>query len=144
VNVAALLQPGQTLPVAETISKQTDQWLSSGQNVVIHTSRRLETGHDAESSLKINAIVSDFLVHVMKGITVRPKLIIAKGGITSSDLAAKALSAEKAWVLGPVIPGVPVWLIDDKSKFPGIIYVVFPGNVGDDRSLLEVCRKFEN
>jgi len=144
VHVAALLQPGKTMPVAETISKQTDQWLSSGHHVVIHTSRRLETGNDAESSLKINAIVSDFLVQIMKGITVRPKLIIAKGGITSSDLVAKALSAEKAWVLGPVIPGVPVWLMDDKSKFPGIIYVVFPGNVGDDSSLLEVCTKFEN
>ena len=144
VNVAELLQPGETLTLAETISKQTDQLLSSGNNVVIHTSRRLETGDDVESNLKINALVSDFLVSIVKGITVRPKLIMAKGGITSSDLASKALSAEKALVLGPVIPGVPVWLMDKKSKFPGIIYVVFPGNVGGDGSLLEVCRKFEN
>ena len=143
VNVAELLQRGETLPLAETISKQTDQLLSSGNNVVIYTSRRLETGDDAESNLKINALVSDFLVRILKGITIRPKLIIAKGGITSSDLASKALSAEKALVLGPVIPGVPVWLMDGESKFPGIIYVVFPGNVGDDSSLLEVCRKFE-
>ncbi|MEP7372707.1 MAG: four-carbon acid sugar kinase family protein [Chitinophagaceae bacterium] len=144
VNVAELLQSNETLPLAEIISKQTDQLLSSGNNVVIHTSRRLETGSDAESNLKINALVSDFLVSIMKGITVRPKLIIAKGGITSSDLASEGLSAMKALVLGPVIPGVPVWQMDTKSKFPGINYVVFPGNVGEDGSLLEVCRKFEN
>ena len=144
INVAELLQSGETLPLAERISKQTDQLLSAGYNVVIHTSRMLEKGNDAESSLKINALVSDFLVSIMKGITVRPKLIIAKGGITSSDLASKGLSAEKALVLGAVIPGVPVWLMDGKSKFPGITYVVFPGNVGDDGSLLEVYRKFAN
>ncbi|MCW3110851.1 MAG: hypothetical protein JWQ09_5357, partial [Segetibacter sp.] len=80
---------------------------------------------------------------IMKGLTVRPKCIVAKGGITSSDLATKGLSAEKAVILGPVIPGVPVWQMDAESKFPGIIYVVFPGNVGDETALLEVCKKFE-
>src|SRR5207253_5847562 len=110
---------------------------------VIHTSRRLEVGNDSESSLQINAIVSSFLVTIMKGLTVRPKFIVAKGGITSSDLATKGLSAEKALVLGPVIPGVPVWQMDAMSKFPGITYVVFPGNVGDEKALLEVCKKLK-
>ena len=144
INVGEILTLKDTSSLAESFSKQTDHWLSSGNNVAIYTSRKLTAGNDAESSLKINAHVSDFLVSIMKGITVRPKFIVAKGGITSSDLASKGLSAEKAWVLGAVIPGVPVWQMDDKSKFPGIIYVVFPGNVGDDISLEEVCRKFEN
>jgi uncharacterized protein YgbK (DUF1537 family) len=74
---------------------------------------------------------------------VRPKFIVAKGGITSSDLATKGLSAEKAFVLGAITPGVPVWQMDSKSKFPGISYVVFPGNVGNQNSLLEVCRKLD-
>ncbi|WP_197659489.1 nucleotide-binding domain containing protein, partial [Listeria monocytogenes] len=76
-------------------------------------------------------------------VTVRPKFIVAKGGITSSDLASRGLAAEKALALGPVIPGVPVWQMEAASKFPGILYVVFPGNVGDETALLEVCRKLE-
>ncbi|MBD0376344.1 MAG: hypothetical protein ICV51_12020, partial [Flavisolibacter sp.] len=128
---------------AKAIIQQTDQWLAAGNNAAIYSSRRLEVGKDSESSLKINAFVSDFLVSIIKGLTVRPKFIVAKGGITSSDLATKGLLAEKAFILGAVIPGVPVWQMDTKSKFPGIIYVVFPGNVGDETALMEVCKKLE-
>jgi uncharacterized protein YgbK (DUF1537 family) len=66
---------------------------------------------------------------------------VAKGGITSSDLASKGLSVKRAEVLGAIIPGVPVWRLDAQAKFPEIIYVVFPGNVGNDAALKEVCRK---
>ncbi|QIP11544.1 hypothetical protein G8759_02305 [Spirosoma aureum] len=141
VNVAEILQSVEPQLEATAISRQTDEWLSAGKNVVIHTSRQLAVGTDSESSLRINASVSDFLVNIMKSLTVRPKFIVAKGGITSSDLASKGLSSEKAVVLGAVIPGVPVWQMDRESKFPGIKYVVFPGNVGDEAALDEVCRK---
>lgn len=143
VNVGEILHSGEVSSQAKIIIQQTDQWIAAGKNVVIYTSRRLESGSDAESSLQINAFVSGFLVSVMKGLTVRPKFIVAKGGITSSDLATKGLSAEKALILGAVIPGVPVWQMDVKNKFPGIMYVVFPGNVGDETALWEVCKKFE-
>jgi uncharacterized protein YgbK (DUF1537 family) len=143
VNVGVILNAADSLAQAATISRQTDQWLSAGNNVVIYTSRTLEVGVDSESSLKINGVVSGFLVSILKGLTVRPKFIVAKGGITSSDLATKGLSAEKAFVLGAITPGVPVWQMDSKSKFPGISYVVFPGNVGNQNSLLEVCRKLD-
>ncbi|RRB04520.1 four-carbon acid sugar kinase family protein [Larkinella rosea] len=143
VNVGEILTSVDLVAQAQTISRQTDQWLSAGMNVVIYTSRQLEVGLDSESSLAINAAVSGFLVSVVNGLIVRPKFMVAKGGITSSDLATKALSAEKALVLGAVIPGVPVWQMDAASKFPGIRYVVFPGNVGDETSLEAVCRKME-
>ncbi|GAB3909995.1 four-carbon acid sugar kinase family protein [Larkinella knui] len=143
VNVAELLAAAETETQSQTIRQQTDQWLAAGTNVVIYTSRRLEVGVDSESSLAINAAVSGFLVSLVQGLTVRPKFLLAKGGITASDLASKGLSAETALVLGAVIPGVPVWQLDAKSKFPGLTYVVFPGNVGDQTSLETVCRTLE-
>lgn len=143
VKVAEILHSKDTSALADTIIKQTDQWLASGKDVVIHTSRKLEVGKDFESSLRINSFVSDFLVTIMKGLHVRPKFIVAKGGITSSDLASRGLSAEKALILGQVIPGVPVWQMDSNSKFPEIMYVVFPGNVGDHTALAEVCSKLK-
>jgi uncharacterized protein YgbK (DUF1537 family) len=141
VNVKDII--GEQSYHTEAISKQTDALLALGNNVVIHTSRKLEAGMDAESSLKINALASDFLVRIIKGLSVRPKFIIAKGGITSSDLASKGLSVKRAEVLGAIIPGVPVWRLDAQAKFPGIIYVVFPGNVGNDAALEEVCRELQ-
>jgi uncharacterized protein YgbK (DUF1537 family) len=141
VNVRDLLLAEHNDVYAQRIIHDTDRLLAEGKNVVIHTSRQLEKGTDAESSLKINGTVSAFLVEVVQNLSVRPGFIVAKGGITSSDLATKALRATKARVLGQIIPGVPVWRIDVDSKFPDITYIVFPGNVGDDYALLDVCSK---
>lgn len=141
VNVTELLHVPEKERYATSIIEQTDQWLASGRDVVIYTSRQLEAGKDAASNLQINSMVSDFLVSLVQGIKVRPAFIVAKGGITSSDLASKGLGAVKALILGQVIPGVPVWQMNQESKFPGMMYVVFPGNVGDHTALSEVCNR---
>ena len=116
-------------------AKQIDQWIAAGKDVVLYTSRQLEVGTNPESSLKINGVVSAFLVSIVNRLTVRPSFFIAKGGITSSDVASKGLLAEKAQILGQAIPGVPVWKLDEKSKFAEILYIVFPGNVGGESGL---------
>ena len=61
--------------------------------------------------------------------------LIAKGGITSSTIGTDALGVKKANVLGQICPGIPVWQTDPGSKFPGIPYVIFPGNVGGAETL---------
>ena len=65
----------------------------------------------------------------------RPRYLLAKGGITSHDLAAKALRVKRAVVLGQIVPGVPVWRCGAESRFPDLAYIVFPGNVGSTESL---------
>jgi uncharacterized protein YgbK (DUF1537 family) len=68
--------------------------------------------------------------------------LIAKGGITSSDIGVKALGVKKAVVMGQILPGVPVWMTGAESKFPGMPYVIFPGNVGDETALRTAVEKF--
>lgn len=51
---------------------------------------------------------------------IRPLFLIAKGGITSNDVAVKGLGLKRAMVLGPILPGVPVWECGEESKFPGM------------------------
>ncbi|MDW7658738.1 MAG: nucleotide-binding domain containing protein, partial [Bacillota bacterium] len=70
--------------------------------------------------------------------TVRPAFIIAKGGITSSDVGTKALHVKKAVVMGQIKPGIPVWMTGSESKFPGMPLVIFPGNVGEEDTLKEI------
>ncbi|HNR05978.1 MAG TPA: four-carbon acid sugar kinase family protein [Saprospiraceae bacterium] len=127
----------------EPITGQINQWLAADKKVLVYTSRLLQEGHDDISNLHINAQVSDFLVSLLKGLAVRPRYILAKGGITSSDIASKGLLVKSARILGPVIPGVPVWQLGPESRFPGMYYIVFPGNVGDERSLETVCQIME-
>jgi uncharacterized protein YgbK (DUF1537 family) len=66
--------------------------------------------------------------------------VLAKGGITSHDIAAKALGVQRAVVMGQIIPGVPVWRLGEGSRFPGMSYIVFPGNVGGETSMTDVVQ----
>ena len=52
-------------------------------------------------------MVSDAVVDIVRGVTVKPSFFIAKGGITSHDIAVKSFQIHTARVLGQVDPGVP-------------------------------------
>lgn len=67
--------------------------------------------------------------------------MIAKGGITSSDIGVKGLGARRATVAGQAAAGVPVWATGEESRFPGMGYVIFPGNVGEDTALRDLVRE---
>jgi uncharacterized protein YgbK (DUF1537 family) len=111
-------------------------------NVVIHTSRTLVSAASGEESLAISRRVSAAVVEVVRRIleSSPPRFVIAKGGITSSDVAVHGLSIRRAMVRGPMLPGiVSLWEpVDGPAR--GIPYVVFAGNVGSDRSLTDVVR----
>jgi uncharacterized protein YgbK (DUF1537 family) len=107
------------------------------------TSRDLVVGEDAISSLSIGGIVAATLVKVMLGIDIRPRYVVAKGGITSSDIATKGLKMKRAMVVGQAAPGVPLWRCDEKtSRHRGVPYVVFPGNVGGEDTLAELVERW--
>jgi len=126
--------------IADAIDRVTTA-LAAGEEVVLYTSRRLVTGANAEQSLAIGQRVSAALVAIVQGLGVRPRYLIAKGGITSSDLATKALAVKRAHVRGQILPGIPLWELDMESLYPGLVYVVFPGNVGGDDALIEAVTK---
>ncbi|WLQ08349.1 four-carbon acid sugar kinase family protein [Arthrobacter oryzae] len=117
-----------------------------GGDVIVHTSRLLIKTGDAAESLRIARTVSAAVVAVVNRTlkTFPPRFVIAKGGITSSDVAAHGLEIRHAIVRGPMLPGiVSLWEpVDGPAK--GIPYIVFAGNVGDDESLTQVTRKLSN
>jgi uncharacterized protein YgbK (DUF1537 family) len=129
--------------LVSNLVSQVDQHLIDGRDVVVYTSRDLVLGANAESSLALSRRVSEALVTLVRSMTVSPSFFVAKGGITSSDLATKGLGVRRAMVLGPILPGVPVWETGDDTRFPEIPYIVFPGNVGGAESLLEVVQIFQ-
>ncbi len=102
--------------------------------------KRSVAGQDERANFQIVRRVFGRLVEIVRGLRISPRFIIAKGGITSSDLATDALSITRARVLGQILPGIPVWQPDVSSRYPGGTYVVFPGNLGDDRALLRAVQ----
>ena len=110
----------------------------AGGTTVISTSRRRVTGSDEAASLVVAAMVSKALVEVVRRtVAARPPAwVIAKGGITSSDIATDALQITRAEVVGQLFDGyVSVWANRGSGPLAGMPYVVFAGNVGDVETL---------
>ena len=116
-----------------------EQYLKEGKTVCCYTSRALITADtgNKEDELRLSVRISDAVQSLVGRLTVTPSFVIAKGGITSSDVGTKALGVKKARVLGQIRPGIPVWQTGDDNKFPQIPYVIFPGNVGERTTLRE-------
>ncbi|XP_057459422.1 uncharacterized protein LOC130750039 isoform X3 [Actinidia eriantha] len=123
-------------------AERADVFIRACKDTLIMTSRELITGKTPSESLEINFKVSSALVEIVRRITTRPRYILAKGGITSSDLATKALEAKYAKIVGQALAGVPLWQLSPESRHPGVPYIVFPGNVGDSSALAEVVKSW--
>ncbi|MSU49599.1 MAG: hypothetical protein EXS37_11010 [Opitutus sp.] len=141
LDVAALLDETRRAPALAGAITAMNAALAAGRDTVVYTSRQLITSSDASASLAIGRRVSDFLIAVVQGLAAPPRYLIAKGGITSSDTATLGLGVRRALVLGQALPGVPVWQLGPEAKFPGLGYVVFPGNVGSDTALADLTAR---
>ncbi len=144
IDVPTVLGPQGPAHLTKVIDQAVEA-LPRG-NVVVRTSRTLVTGSDAERSLAVAREVSTAVVDVVRGILdgYPPRFVVAKGGITSSDVAARGLRIERAIVRGPMLPGiVSLWEpVDGPAR--GIPYIVFAGNVGDASSLAAVVDKLSS
>ncbi|HET9128284.1 MAG TPA: four-carbon acid sugar kinase family protein [Propionibacteriaceae bacterium] len=141
LDVATILSgaPGAAERHVDEVARQAAEALATG-NVVVRTSRTLVRADDPASSLAIARSVSGALVAVVAEVLAArpPRFVVAKGGITSSDVAARGLGISRAMVRGSLLPGiVSLWEpVDGPAR--GIPYVVFAGNVGGPHSLADV------
>ncbi|BDZ45513.1 four-carbon acid sugar kinase family protein [Naasia aerilata] len=113
------------------------------RDVLLFTSRELVTGADAGTSLDIAVAVSAAVSGVVAdALAARPAWVVAKGGITSHDVAVHGLGIRRARVLGQMLPGqVSVFEpLAAREGAVGIPFVVFAGNVGDDETLADVVQ----
>jgi len=146
MSVPRLLEPGSREDELGRVVEEVNGSLASSE-VAVYTSRLLVTAGAGLSNFEIGASVSGALVEVMRRVdrSLPLSFVVAKGGITSSDIATKGLEVRRAEVAGPLLPPgiVPVWILPDENDFPGLPYVIFPGNVGGPDSLaraIEVLR----
>ena len=142
LSVPRLLEPEGRDAEVERVAFRVDRALRS-REVLVYTSRDLVTADTLEggerSDLDVGSVVSDALVEVVRRLdrTLDLSFVIAKGGITSSVVGTEGLGVRRAQVAGPLLPPgiVPVWILPDDNDFPGLPYVIFPGNVGGPDSL---------
>ena len=143
LSVPAVLDDARRDAALAAVVAQTNAALAAGRDTVVLTSRAVVAAPDAAGSLAIGRRVSDALVGLVHGLAVAPRYLIAKGGITSSDIATRGLGVRRARILGQALPGVPVWQLGPEARFPGLGYVVFPGNVGADTALADLVTRLQ-
>jgi len=138
LNVPAVIS-GPDQVVAATAGRVTAALRRS--DVLLYTSRAVVAGGTAAGSLAIARQVSAALsATVRAALAARPAWVIAKGGITSHDVARLGLGVRRAEVAGQLFDGmISVFRpIDAIPEAIGMPYVVFAGNVGGDAALARV------
>lgn len=139
LDVPTVLDPAQRDTHVREVADAAASALATG-NVVVRRGGAFVPGRDADESLDFARRVSAAVVEVVQRIVATrcPRFVIAKGGITSSDVASRGLGIHRAYVRGPMLPGiVSLWEPQDGAA-AGVPYIVFAGNVGDDDSLAQV------
>lgn len=132
-----VLKPEELKQETERVQSLCNTCMEQGKTPVVYTSRNVLVLEDdtKEKALDRAGKISEAVQSFVGNLSVRPAFVVAKGGITSSDVGTKALKVKRAEVLGQIQPGVPVWKTGRESRFPDIPYVIFPGNVGEEETL---------
>jgi uncharacterized protein YgbK (DUF1537 family) len=108
------------------------------RDVLLYTSREFVAGRDRDDSLAIGRQVSAVLsATVQAALAAQPAWVLAKGGITSHDVAQRGLGIRRAEVAGQLFAGmISVFRpVDAAPEAIGMPFVVFAGNVGEDAAL---------
>lgn len=140
MDVGVILDDRRNEAERERVLDLAEKNLQKGKDVVVYTSRKLIKGL-AEENLSIGNRVSKALTSVIRRLSTKPRYLVAKGGITASDIATQGMNVKRSLVLGQILPGVPVWRLGPESRFPGLPYVVFPGNVGGPGAMVDAVKK---
>jgi uncharacterized protein YgbK (DUF1537 family) len=143
LSVTRILDPERRTEELDRVVRLVNEMLSKA-DVVVYTSREVVSASGDLSGLEVGSAVSAALVDVMRRVDRGLKLgfVVAKGGITSSDVVTKGLGVRRAEVAGQMLQGiVSAWILPEDSDYPGLPYVVFPGNVGDEDALAKVIQK---
>lgn len=145
INLTKVLAPDahERHTEIERVVEQAVQSLAAGLTL-IQTTRQMV--NHASVPMLTTQRVADAVTEVAAQVVAQtePRYLVAKGGITSNDIAAKSLSCTRATVLGQAFPGlVPLWRLENGTR-PGLLYVVFPGNVGTRDTLTELISRLED
>ena len=139
IHVPSLLDERREQHLAAVAAQATATLRTS--DCVVFTSRALVRTDDPAESLAIARRVSDAVGEVVRRVrAAKPAWVVAKGGITSHEVAENGLGIRRARVEGQFWPGqVSLFSAQEApDEVMGAPYVVFPGNVGGEQALADV------
>ena len=108
---------------------------------VLYTSREEIMFSSDSRRMNFGLALAEFMAILVGKIFKKLGYIISKGGITTQLLLQKGLNLKQVDLKGQILPGLSiVEIISDQNRLP---VVTFPGNLGNNKTLLESFRLME-
>ena len=108
---------------------------------VLYTTREEMQFSSNSERMNFGLELAEFMAILVGKITNKLGYIISKGGITTQLLLQKGLNLDQVNLQGQILPGLSiVKSMSDQNKLP---VITFPGNLGNDKTLLESFRLME-
>ena len=111
---------------------------------VLYTSREILSPRDNNDLIQFQYFLSAFMAEIVSAIKNEIGYLISKGGITTNTIISEGLEADSVYLEGQILPGVSLVtfnLLKQKEKLP---IVTFPGNIGNNMSLVKALEILEN
>ncbi len=108
---------------------------------VLYTTREEMQFSSNSERMNFGLELAEFMAILVGKITKKLGYIISKGGITTQLLLQKGLNLNQVNLQGQILPGLSiVKSMSDQDELP---VITFPGNLGNDKTLLQSFRLME-
>tara|TARA_Y100000589_G_scaffold304264_1_gene317288 strand:+ start:2856 stop:4205 length:1350 start_codon:yes stop_codon:yes gene_type:complete len=124
--------------------KQIRNYLKNSYTPIIYTSRDLMYFDDEKKQIKFFNILALFIAKLISEIKLEIGYLISKGGITTNTILSKSLGVNYVYLEGQILSGISLVSAELENVPHPLPIVTFPGNIGDENSLVKVWQTMEN
>ncbi len=132
----------EILVLEEILLSKIDDILSVKKVPVLYTTREEMKFSSTSQRMNFGLELAEFMAILVGKINNKFGYIISKGGITTQLLLQKGLNFTQVDLKGQILPGLSI--VKSNSKKCDLPVVTFPGNLGNEKTLLESFRLMES
>tara|TARA_Y100001978_G_scaffold193035_1_gene198730 strand:+ start:3195 stop:4544 length:1350 start_codon:yes stop_codon:yes gene_type:complete len=123
---------------------QIRNFLRQTYTPILFTSREVITFETYNEQIKFNDYISLFISQLVSHIQFEIGYLISKGGITTNTILSNAFNVDAVYLEGQIDSGISLVTVQPNHLDVKIPVVTFPGNIGDDNTLVKVWKVLEN
>ena len=131
----------EILDLEENLLSKIDGILDTKKVPVLYTSREEMKFSSCTKRMNFGLKLAEFMAILVGKINNKFGYIISKGGITTQILLQKGLNFNQVDLKGQILPGLSI--VKSNSEQNDLPVVTFPGNLGNEKTLLESFRLME-
>ena len=111
---------------------------------VLFTSREIISLKDKNELIQFQHFLSVFIAGIVSAVKNEVGYLISKGGITTNTILSEGLGADSVYLEGQILPGISLVMFDLFKQKGSLPIVTFPGNIGNQMSLVRTLEIIEN